>query len=275
MNRTDLIQKLRNVGVDLPELEARILCEEIAGLTRADMLGGAPVTFTPDQTQRINSTIERRAAGESLWRILGYRDFWKHRFALSPDTLEPRPDTETLIETVLKAPPPRRILDLGTGTGCILISLLHEFPEATGVGVDIAQGAVETAQLNAQNCGVGHRATFVRSNWFEHVEGKFDLIVSNPPYIPAPEIRNLQKEVQNHDPIRALDGGIDGLEPYKFLLPRCKNYLEAGGRVVMEIGIGQSEDLARLADDAGATLVRIVPDLGGVPRAVEIAYGDK
>ena len=95
--------------------------------------------------------------------------------------------------------------------------------------MDIAQGAVETAQLNAQNCGVGHRATFVRSNWFEHVEGKFDLIVSNPPYIPAPEIRNLQKEVQNHDPIRALDGGIDGLEPYKFLLPRCKNYLEAGG----------------------------------------------
>ena len=268
--------RLAQAGIDTADLETRILMEDVAGFSKPDILFHKNDTLSPEISAKIQAILDRRVAGESLGRILGYRDFWTSRFYLSPDTLEPRPDTETLIETALEGPPPRRILDLGTGTGCILLSLLQEFPNAVGVGVDLAEGACVTARANAARLGLSERVTIVQGSWCDPLpeDSRFDLIVSNPPYIPSAEIRNLQVEVKNHDPILALDGGKDGLDPYKILLSNLKKYLETNGIVLLEFGIGQVDDLTRIVADSGATLSRVVPDLGGVPRVLKITYGD-
>lgn len=268
--------RLSAAGIETADLEARILLEDIAGYSKTDFLFRRDEPLSDEVAQKIETIIKRRINGEPLGRILGYRDFWNSRFYLSADTLEPRPDTEILIETALNEKPPKRILDLGTGTGCILLTLLQEFPEATGVGVDLSSGALATATANAERLGLRNRVTFLNGSWLDPLpqDSKFDLIVSNPPYIPSEEIRNLQVEVKNHDPILALDGGIDGLDPYKFLLPILKKYLEPGGLVLFEFGIGQVSDLTRIVEDSGATLIRVVPDLGGHPRVLKIAYGD-
>jgi release factor glutamine methyltransferase len=283
MTGNDLYQRMKTVlaegGTPTPDLDLQILFEDLAGMD--SRLFGLDVSAgqreIPDQIEKsIKNAVARRIAGEPLGRILGYRDFWKHRFYLSPETLEPRPDTETLVESALNAfpVPPRRILDLGTGTGCILLSLLAEWPESHGIGVDLALGACRAAQENSQRLGLQNRASFVCGDWIAGVCGKFDLIVSNPPYIPAKDIPNLSCEVRNHDPILALSGGKDGLEPYKILLPNLKNLLEPTGRAFLEFGIGQDGDIRRLAENSGATLIRIIPDIGGIPRVVEISYGD-
>lgn len=276
MNYHEIKTKLSAAGIETADLEARILLEDVAGVSRQDFLFSKDKDIPADTTQKIQSIIDRRIAGESLGRILGYRDFWKSRFYLSPETLEPRPDTETLIELALEGKPPQTILDLGTGTGCILLSLLQEFPDAVGVGVDIAEGAVGAARENAKRLGLENRVTFLCGSWLDPLpkNSRFDLIVSNPPYIPSEEIRNLQVEVKNHDPILALDGGGDGLLPYKFLLPNLKNVLEPDGVALFEFGTGQAIDLTRIAEDAGATLIRITHDLGGHPRVIKIAFGD-
>lgn len=255
MDRTTIIAALKAAGIENAAYDAKIILEDVA-------------------PNKIQSVVARRVAGEPLWRILGYRDFWKSRFYLSPDTLEPRPDTETLIEQALTGPVPKTILDLGTGTGCILLSLLHEYPEAKGIGVDRSPGACATAQLNAERLGLDSRAQFICGDWLESVTGKFDLIVSNPPYIPRDVIPNLDENVKNFDPILALDGGNDGLDPYKKLLPELKKHLLPGGRVLFEIGVGQVMDLQRLAEASGANLIRVTRDIGGVERVVEIGYGD-
>lgn len=256
MNKQDITSQLQYAGIDTAAYDAKIILEDVA-------------------PEHIAQVVARRVGGEPLWRILGYRDFWKHRFYLSPETLEPRPDTETLIETVLQSVPhAKRILDIGTGTGCILLSLLHEYPDATGVGIDIQDGALQTARGNAERIGLTNRATFITSNWCDSVDGMFDVIVSNPPYIPTRDIANLESNVKNFDPILALDGGNDGLDPYKKLLPQCKKHLVRGGRLFFEIGIGQVDDITRLVEENSATLIRVVRDLNGVERVVEIGYGD-
>ena len=270
MNKQDIIARLQAAHIDTAAYDAKIILEDVA-------------------PEHIAQVVARRVGGEPLWRILGYRDFWKHRFYLAPETLEPRPDTETLIETVLSSFPPltptlsregrggetpKRILDMGTGTGCILLSLLHEYPDATGVGVDIQDGALATARGNAERLNLTNRATFTVSNWCDSVDGVFDVIVSNPPYIPTRDIANLESNVKNFDPILALDGGNDGLDPYKKLLPACKKRLVRGGRLFFEIGMGQVDDITRLVAENSATLIRVVRDLNGVERVVEIGYGD-
>ncbi len=274
----DIKTRLAQAGIETADLEARILMEDVAGLSKSEILFRKNAPLSPEVAATIQGILDRRIAGESLGRILGYRDFWTSRFYLSPDTLEPRPDTETVIETALDltGPPPRRILDLGTGTGCILLSLLQEFPDAVGVGVDLSEGACVTARANAARLGLSERVTILQGSWCDPLppDSRFDLIVSNPPYIPSAEIRNLQVEVKNHDPILALDGGKDGLDPYKFLLSNLKKYLETNGIVLFEFGIGQGDDLARIVAESGATLIRVVPDLGGVPRVLKITYGD-
>lgn len=275
MNQREIISKLLAAGIETAALETRIIMQDIAGLSAVDLMTKEFV-LSNDLATKINSIVERRIKGESLGRILGYRDFWKSRFYLSPETLEPRPDTETLIETALDGKSPRRILDLGTGTGCILLSLLQEFPNASGIGVDISAGACHTAEQNAERLGLGNRATFITGSWLDPLpaSSKFDLIVSNPPYIPSLEIRNLQKEVKNHDPILALDGGDDGLLPYKFLCSNLKKYLETDGVVLFEFGAGQGDDIIRIVKDAGATLIRMVNDLEGHQRVIKFRYGD-
>jgi release factor glutamine methyltransferase len=277
MNYQNIKTKLASAGIETADLEARILLEDIAGIPKSEFFFQRDKQLSDDISNSINTIIDRRVQGESLGRILGYRDFWKSRFYLSADTLEPRPDTETLIEEVLRdGQSPKRILDLGTGTGCILLSLLQEFPDATGVAVDKAYGACVTAGENAKRLALENRTTILNGSWFDPIpkDSKFDLIVSNPPYIPSQEIRNLQSEVKNHDPILALDGGDDGLLPYKYLCSNLKRYLEPHGIVVLEFGVGQAFDITRIVEEAGATLIRVTNDLGGVPRVIKFTYGD-
>ena len=277
MNYLDIKTRLASAGIDTADLEARILLEDIAGVGRSEFLFQRDKPLPSKIESQINVIIERRIAGESLGRVLGYRDFWKSRFYLSADTLEPRPDTEIIIEEVLKEQKqPKNILDLGTGTGCILLSLLQEYPNAKGVAVDMAAGACAAAKGNAVRLGLQNRVSILNGSWFDPIPqgSKFDVIVSNPPYIPSQEIRNLQLEVKNHDPILALDGGEDGLSPYKFLCTNLKKYLETDGIVVFEFGAGQEDDIVRIVEESGATLIRTAKDLSGHVRAVKFTYGD-
>jgi len=265
--------QLKSAGIDNPELEARILLCEYAGVTDADILTGNIPDF--DQA-KLQEAVARRIAGEPMGRILGYREFWGRKFSLSPATLEPRPDTETLIEAVLESKiKPKKILDLGTGTGCILLTLLHEFPEASGIGIDLSFEACETARRNAREQGIDDRAWFINSDWTSAIDGTFDLIVSNPPYIPSETILNLESNVRDFDPRLALDGGNDGLDPYRNLLGNLKKLLGRHGSIYFEIGIHQVPDIARLVDSNGATLDGVYRDLGGVERVVKISFGDK
>lgn len=272
----ELRDRLRTSGIDDPGLEARILLAEALGVRDADILAGEDIPATPAQREMLARMIERRISGEPLSRILGHREFWGLRFELSSDTLDPRPDTEILVETALKrfaGKAPERILDIGTGTGCILISLLHEWPGTTGVATDLSAGALDTARWNAEIHGVADRANFIRTSWAAGVEGPFDLILSNPPYIRSDVIPNLAVNVKNHDPILALDGGVDGLEAYRNILTETKRLLSPGGIALFEIGFDQAEDVTRLVADAGATPGPVIPDWGGNPRVVECRWG--
>ncbi|MGZ9096861.1 MAG: peptide chain release factor N(5)-glutamine methyltransferase [Micavibrio sp.] len=272
----DLIQRLKKGGVNNPALEARILLKNVTELSEASLITGDIPLLDTLQKDLLDDYVARRLAGEPVSRILGVREFWGLEFALSPDTLDPRPDTEILVETALKrfaGRPPERILDIGTGTGCILISLLHEWPETTGVATDLSAGALDTARRNAEKHGVADRATFVRTSWAAGVEGPFDLILSNPPYIRSDVIPNLDINVKNHDPILALDGGADGLEAYRAILTETKRLISPGGIALFEIGFDQGEAVSRLVEDAGATPGPVIPDWGGNPRVVEGAWG--
>lgn len=273
----DLKKVLSVPEIDNPGLEARILLRDLAGVDETLLMAGDDIVLDPVSHEKIADAVRRRVAGEPLSRILGFREFWGLRFALSPDTLDPRPDSETLVEAVLRWARGRdgfRILDLGTGSGCLLLSLLSELPESTGVGVDLAPGAVAAARDNADSLGLSDRAAFQTGDWFDGITERFDIVISNPPYIRESDVPILDIGVRNHDPILALTGGDDGLGPYKIIIPALNNFLKRDGAAFLEIGIGQADDIARLVKNAGATLSRIWPDLGGIPRVVEISTGD-
>ena len=265
-------------GIDVADLEARLILSRRADLGWADIIARPDMDISNKQLNNIESDVSERLKGMPLSRLYGEKQFWGLDFALSPETLDPRPDTEILVEQALKAfkaAPPITILDLGTGTGCILISLLSEWKQSRGVGVDVSSGALKTAQNNAKTHGVDARASFIQSDWFDSIEGKFDLIVSNPPYIAAEIIPNLSKEVKNHDPILALEGGHDGLQAYKKIFSSLKSHLNPHGKALLEIGFDQREDVARLAEESDFFVKDVHLDLAGKPRVVEISCGDK
>ncbi|GAB5388856.1 MAG: peptide chain release factor N(5)-glutamine methyltransferase [Alphaproteobacteria bacterium] len=281
MNRTRLHdlwksaqEQLAAAGVEQPRLDARLLIEHATGLDRSDIMLKPSRTLTDDQVQSITTLIDRRAKREPVARIIGMRGFWTLDLALGPDTLEPRPDTETLVDAVLghlsKDTPAPRILDLGTGTGAILLSLLTDLPDATGVGTDISEGALQTAQQNADANGLASRVQFVQSDWAEGLadHAPFDVIVSNPPYIPAQDIAGLEPEVQNHDPRRALDGGADGLDAYRMICASLPQLAAPNALVAFEMGIGQSSDVASLMQAAGCENPVILRDFGDIERVV-------
>lgn len=267
-----------SLKAEIDDLDARIIIEECAGLTWTDIIANPDKVIAPDQITTITTIVERRKNGEPLSRILGKRQFWGLDFALSPETLDPRPDTEILVEhalafaKTLEAP---TILDMGTGTGCIPIALLHELPTATAIATDIQQNALKTALQNARTHGVHTRFRLRHADWFSGITEKFDLITSNPPYISVESIANLSPEVQNHDPILALDGGKNGMEPYEIIFSQIKNHLNDGGRAFLEIGFDQCGYITRLAEKTGIRIEAIHPDLAGIPRVVEISCGDK
>jgi release factor glutamine methyltransferase len=255
-----LIEKLTAIGIENPTLEARWIIEEYP-------------TIDP---QKIEDIISRRAKGEPLSRIFGWREFYGRRFDVNEFTLDPRPDSETLIDAVLKYVGKKKtILDLGTGTGCLLITLLCEINDSMGTAVDISSDALSMAQTNATRHNVQDRIKCIESNWYDSVSGQFDVIISNPPYIRSDVILELEESVRNFDPILALDGGLSGIEPYKILLEGGKKRLAEGGRLFFEIGFDQTNQLVRLIENHGATLIHVHRDLGGHDRVLEIAYGDK
>lgn len=264
--------RLRDAGLDTPDLDARYLLEHALGLTRTDFIVNAERPVSETDAARALALIDRRVAREPVGRILGHREFWTIDLALNPDTLEPRPDTETVVEAVLKAIPDRNaslhLLDLGTGTGCILLALLAELPNARGLGVDLSPLAVEAAAGNAARNGLAGRARFQTGDWGNGLRDRFDIVVSNPPYIPSAEIATLEPEVREHDPRRALDGGPDGLAPYRVIAAQLPQLLVPGGLVAVEVGQGQAADVARLLAAQGIGAIESLRDLGGIERCV-------
>lgn len=264
-----LAQSLLRSGSTSPGLDARLLVEGSLDLENAD----PDLVLTAEALARLDDFAARRAAREPVWRILGEREFWGLPFRLSPATLEPRPDSETIVETALAQFAGRReeelkLLDLGTGTGCLLIALLSELPRARGIGIDLSDEACRTAAANAAFNGVDDRATFRQGSWTEGLAGRFDLIISNPPYIPSAEIATLSVEVREHDPLLALDGGADGLGPYRLFASSLPPLLAPGGVVVFEIGAGQGPDVVALMRAGGLEFRGNRNDLGGHERAL-------
>jgi len=269
----DARARLAQAGVDSAGLDARVLLREALGVSDAVLLTEGNRPLSEDEAARFAENLDRRVAGEPVARILGHREFWGLDFALGPDTLVPRPDTEIVVEAALaamrragKAAP--RIADFGTGTGCILLALLHEMSAARGVGVDRSPGALEVARGNAERLGLSGRTRFVLSDWGAKLDGGLDLLVSNPPYISSREISGLKVEVRAHDPRLALDGGEDGLESYRLIIADAARLLAPGGALVLELGVGQGPDVAALAVAAGFRVEEIRPDLAGIPRAL-------
>ncbi len=250
---------------DNPRLEARLLLGHALGLSTADLIRDAQRLIDP---AAYDALVAQRAAHVPLAYLTGHREFWSLDLTVSSATLIPRPDSETIVEAALReAADPRLVLDLGTGSGCLLLAVLHERPNAFGIGIDQSADALAVAKVNAARCGLSDRAAFVRGDWAEAIGGRFDLILSNPPYIPTSDIPGLMPEVSLNEPLSALDGGMDGLDAYRRIIPFLPRLLSASGRVVFEIGIGQSDAVSALAAEAGLLAVSH-PDLAGIPRAV-------
>lgn len=273
-SRRALAAQFKARGIETPELDARLLIGAALDLDHTALAAQAARLITSQESKAIAGFAQRRMAHEPVARILGRKEFWGLDFELSAATLVPRPDTETVIEAALEffqnsRASALRIADIGTGSGAILLALLSEFPEATGVGTDISAEALATAELNARRFDLAGRASFVQCNYAAALSGPFDLIVSNPPYIPSSHIATLDHDVRDHDPILALDGGTDGLDAYRAIIPQAAALLGPGGVLIVETGHDQSTPVSDLMRAAKLTLPRPpVADLGGIHRAV-------
>jgi len=275
----DARTRLRVAGLDTPDLDARLLVEWATGKTRLDLISEPEQLVDSAAIETLSDALDRREKGEPVHRIMGVREFFGLPFRLSAATLEPRPDTEVLVELVIPALEALagknsvlELLDMGTGTGAIVISLLHRFEHAHGIGLDMAEGALAMARINAVANGVSDRFAALKSDWFQNVSGLFHLIVSNPPYIPHEDIAELSREVREHDPLAALDGGADGLNFYRTLAQKAADHLYKDGMVAVEIGAGQFQDVEALFESAGFSLAGDASDLGGHRRAMLFAH---
>ncbi|MCF8496504.1 MAG: peptide chain release factor N(5)-glutamine methyltransferase [Alphaproteobacteria bacterium] len=265
-------------GVKTPDLDARLMIERRLGFGWGDLIARPETLVEESALEALEPDIRARIGHMPVSRIYGEREFYGLPFRIDAHTLDPRPDSETLVDAALKAfesGAPETILDLGTGSGCLLIALLARWEGARGIGVDRQMGALEMARKNAARNGVEGRALFVLSDWHAALGAGFDVIVANPPYIPAGDIANLAPEVRNFDPIPALEGGEDGLQAYKKIFSGLGGLLKPRGRGFFEVGFGQAEDVGRLAEDSGFSVRGVHPDLAGIPRVVEISHGDK
>jgi release factor glutamine methyltransferase len=262
-------EQLSETGCDTPALDARLLLQAAAGLTREDLILYPERKVEAARADDFRDFVARRAAREPVSRILGEREFYGRAFRVTPAVLDPRPDTETLVDAALAVMPRNAtVLDVGTGSGAIVITLLAERPDATGTATDISAEALEVARFNAEALGVAPRLRLAKGCWFEPVDGRFDLVVSNPPYIPAGEIAHLSPDVRNFDPMTALAGGSDGLDPYREIAAGVSAHLETGGSLLVEIGAGQADDVEAIFTTAGLTPVRRHTDLGGHVRCL-------
>jgi release factor glutamine methyltransferase len=267
-----LVETFRRSALDEPQREARLTLCAAADLSPAALIA-SPETPLGAAAARLDAFAMRRASGEPLSRIIGAREFWGLALAISPDVLDPRPESETLVEAALalfddKRREPLRLLDLGVGSGALLCALLRDFPHARGLGVDLSPPAVEVASANAQACGFAERADIRVGSWTVGLEGPFDLIVSNPPYIPSGDVDRLPPEVRLFDPRLALDGGTDGLDAYRAIFPAAAPLIAQGGWLLAEIGLGQAESVLAVAAKAGFAGCAILRDLAGRERVI-------
>jgi len=268
---------LREGGVQMPSLDARLLLCHATGLSHESLIVHGRALLAPEQAARLAGYLARRLKGEPVSRIRAAREFYGREFLIDPHTLDPRPDTETLIEAALGLVAdeglrgsPLRLLDLGTGSGCVLLTLLAELPMAQGVGIDISQDGLRIARENARRLGLEARARFAAADWFEGLEGRFDLILANPPYIASGDIGGLAKEVAAYDPPAALDGGPDGLAAYRAIAARAAEFLSPGGHLLVEIGATQAGAVSKLFEASGLIVEEdsVLFDLAAHPRCV-------
>jgi len=271
---------LKEFDSDTPVIDARLLLQQVLGITREELLLEPKRMLSETEQQQFESLLERRLAHEPMSHIIGSREFYGLEFKVTPDVLTPRPDTETVVDTVLlqitenrrwKTSNPAsviRILDLGTGTGCLLLSLLHALPNARGTGVDISPQALAVAQENAEKLGLADRAEFALSRWCEKISKNYDIIVANPPYIASNAIAALMPDVADYEPHLALDGGPDGLAAYRDIARQLRPHLAEQAIVVLEIGAGQERLVADIFITEGFRLEAERSDLAGIPRCL-------
>jgi release factor glutamine methyltransferase len=268
----DAASRLAAAGFEEPRRQARRLFETTLGLSSTEVFAHPERALSAAERERLSTMLRRFVAHEPLSRIAGTREFWGLEFQLSPETLDPRPETETVVEAVLARLPdrtrPYRLLDLGTGSGCLLLALLSELRQATGVGSDVSPGAARAARDNARRLGMGHRASFVVGDWAAALDGAFDVVASNPPYIATGTIPALPPEVRDHDPHRALDGGADGLAAYRAIAADLPRLVAPGGIFATEIGADQTDAVAAILGDCGLAIEGFGRDLAGLSRCV-------
>ncbi len=267
--------RLARAGIVGARHEARLLVIEATGLPPATLVAEPRRPVADAQAGRLAALVARRAAREPLSRVVGWREFWSLRFALTADTLDPRPDSETLVAAALEAAEsvggrdrPLAVLDLGTGSGCLLLALLSELPLATGLGIDISEGALAAAEANARSLGLTNRARFARGDWGRGLAERFDIILCNPPYIPADEIAGLEPEVALFEPRLALAGGPDGLAAYRRLAGELLRLLAEEARAFLEVGDGRADRAQAILAEGGLLPVGRRPDLAGRPRCL-------
>lgn len=257
-------------GIDSAALDARLLMQKILGCNAVELVSHRERTLTPRQQGELNALLERRLNHEPMAYIIGEREFWDANFKVTQDTLIPRPDSETLIEAVLKQrtdkSAPLRIIDLGTGSGCLLVSLLREYKHALGTGVDVNPKTLKVAEENAMRNDVEARTRFVCSDWWSRVDGQYDIIISNPPYIERRTCDALERTVRDYEPRGALDGGEDGLHCYRTIAERASDFIARGGLIAVEIGQGQETDVNRIFSAAGFHPAGTQADLAGIVR---------
>jgi len=275
---SEVAAALSGAGFDGARRRARQVLAAALDLSPAEVFARPDRVITEEEGARVDAVLRRALASEPLSRIRGKREFWGLELALSLDTLDPRPDSETVVEAVIARLPdgarPYRFLDLGTGSGCLLLALLAEFPQASGVGVDRAFGAARTARQNAARLGFARRARFAVGDWAQAIGGRFDAIVANPPYIASGAIAPLPPAVRDFDPALALDGGEDGLAAYRSIAPDLRRLLAPGGLFACEIGAGQEAAVGEIVGNHGLTLEAAVPDLAGIPRCLVARAAD-
>lgn len=282
--------RLQEFGIDTFALDARILICHAMQYTHEEFVLHGDDIVSHDHIQCIDNFVIQRLAGRPVAKIIGYKEFYGRNFKTTNDTLDPRPDSETLIDTVLTRlrshnhqTDALRILDLGTGTGCLLLTLLAELPNALGVAVDQSAAALSVARENAQmlglvselesGFGIEDRVTFVQSDWLTQITGMFDVIISNPPYIPQGDIAGLAIDVREFDPYAALSGGADGLDPYRIIIPQLQKFLVPNGLAAFELGMGQADDVADMLRQSGFADVETSHDLARIGRVVSGIFG--
>jgi len=273
---TFAITELHAKAIENPRQDARLLLAHVLNKDQSFLLAYPETPLSKNQHAKFTNLLQQRLQGRPISKIIGYKEFWSLRFITSEHVLDPRPDSETLIESVLDHVPnkntPYRILDLGTGSGCLLLTLLTEYKNATGIGVDLSPQALNVAQQNAQSLKIHDRVALINARWADALHEKFDIIISNPPYIPSADIAALQDEVKIHDPLLALDGGLDGLDCYREIYQHIPQLLSPKGICAFEIGFDQALSVKEILEKHGLLHLETRHDLSNHPRIIVCSH---